>query len=177
MAVVFEESEMIFGQYPEQYFFHIEKSEQYKRNLEPNGVKTCEFILFRKQRGKGILCFVEAKRSLPEDMAAESEEKTLELHKKFVDEIVLKVKHSLQLYAAILLHKFSRDGISEKMQENNLEERELRIVIIVKKAKAEFLPIYADIFRKQLNAEMRVWKIQTIALLNEEQARKRKFVI
>lgn len=177
MAVAFIESEMMFGEYPDQYFFRIEQSGQYKGNLEAHGVKTCEFILFRKKRGKGLLCFVEAKRSLPEDMAAESEEAAIKLHRDFIEEIVLKVKHSLQLYSAILLHKYEQDGVSQELRKNNLKDREFRIVIIVKTARPERLPIYADIFRKELNAEMRVWRMQTIILLNEEQARKKKFIV
>jgi len=110
-------------------------------------------------------------------MAAGSEEAAIKLHRDFIEDIVLKVRHSLQLYSAILLHKYEQDGVTQELRKNNLKDRELRIVIIVKTARPECLPIYADIFRKELNAEMRIWKMQTVILLNEEQARKKKFVV
>ncbi len=43
--MIIEESGMQFGEYPDNAVFYIEKSPQYQKQLMPNGIKTCEFIL------------------------------------------------------------------------------------------------------------------------------------
>lgn len=52
MGVIIEESGLRFGEYDEDQVFQIEKSGQYAKNLCPNRIKSCEFIL---QRGKSSI--------------------------------------------------------------------------------------------------------------------------
>ena len=58
MAVIISESDMQFGEYDEEQVFQIDTCFQYIEKLKPNGIKSCEFILRRKDK----LHFVEAKQ-------------------------------------------------------------------------------------------------------------------
>lgn len=107
MGVVIEESGLRFGEYPEDQVFQIEACEQYTRSLRPNGIKTCEFIL---RRGKKLY-FFEAKSSCPRQVVRSIPENKKEEKKKaydeFINEIVLKMRHSLSLYGNILLKRYA----------------------------------------------------------------------
>ena len=112
---------MEFGEYKEKQVFRIEKSKQYTEKLRQQGVRCCEFILLRKNK----LYFVEAKQSYPNPInICFSEERKKQYHKD-VQEIVEKMRHSLELYASILLNKHSQEGIFDAMK--NMKELELKI--------------------------------------------------
>lgn len=49
--------------------------------------------------------------------------------------------------------------------------------LIVKSADRVWLDPFRDKFRKELSKEMRIWNIQEFFILNEEQARKKYFVL
>ena len=48
--IIIEESQMRFGEYPEEIVFHIEECDIYKKDLKPIGFKSCDLenqTLFR----------------------------------------------------------------------------------------------------------------------------------
>ena len=107
MGVIIRESGMEFGKYDVSQVFQIEASEQYTKSLRQNGIKSCEFIL---QKGSKLY-FIEAKSSCPRQILAgipsdEKEEKK-KAYDKYINEIVLKMRHSLSLYGNILLKRYS----------------------------------------------------------------------
>lgn len=67
MGIIISESDMQFGEYSKDQVFCMEDSIQYRKKLRPNGVKCCEFVLLRGKK----LCFVEAKKSCPNQITAE----------------------------------------------------------------------------------------------------------
>lgn len=171
MGVIIPESDMQFGEYNENQIFYIEDSEQYKQKLRQNGVRSCEFVLLRGNR----LCFVEAKKSCPNQITANSSnEKKIKYH-EYIQEIVEKMRHSLNLYANILMKRYSQDGVSEQMK--NVKDLDIRLVLVVKNAETVWLDPFRDKFRNELRKEMQIWKIPEFIILNEEQARKRRFII
>lgn len=91
--VVINESDMQFGDYPDDDIFNIEKSCFYKKRCLSNGVKTCEFILFKCDK----VYFVEAKTTSPCPMNNHGNVT------RYVEEIVQKMRDSLSIYISTLL--------------------------------------------------------------------------
>lgn len=173
MAVIISESDMQFGEYEEEQIFQLEKSSQYTKKLRPNGIKSCEFILRRDNK----LYFVEAKKSCPRQIeAGTSEEKRIK-YRKYIYDIVLKMRHSLALYSNILLERYDTEGMPELLRERNLSDLEIRLVLVVKNAEKGWLAPFQDVFRNELRDELRIWKIPGFSIINEEAARNKRFII
>lgn len=173
MAVVISESDMQFGKYTEEQVFHLEKSVQYTEKLMPNGIKSCEFILRREKK----LYFVEAKSSCPNQITAETSEEKKEKYKAYIQDIVLKMRHSLTLYSTILLQRREADGVSETLRQANMSDLQIILVLVVKNAEKKWLAPFQDVFRQELRNEIRLWEISSFIVINETTARDKKFII
>ena len=171
MGITICESDMQFGEYNENQVFHMEASEQYKKRLSPNGVKSCEFVLLRGKK----LYFIEAKKSCPNQIEADSSDEKKEKYHEYIQDIVEKMRHSLELYANILIKRYSQDGVPERMKD--AEDLDMRLVLIVKNAEAIWLDPFRYKIQKELKKEMRIWKIPDFIILNEEQARNNHFIL
>ena len=173
MTVVITESGMQFGKYTEEQVFPLEKSIQYTEKLMPNGIKSCEFILRRERK----LYFVEAKSTCPRQITAETSGEKKEKYKAYIQEIVLKMRHSLALYSNILLRRYVADGVSETLKQADMSDLQIILVLVVKKAEKEWLVPFQDVFKRELKDEMRIWKISDFIVINEATARARHFII
>ncbi len=171
MEIIIPESDMQFGKYSENQFFYMEDSEQYKEKLRQNGVRSCEFVLLRGNR----LCFIEAKKSCPHQITADSSNEKKKKYHEYIQEIVEKMRHSLELYANIVMKRYSQSGVPEQMQ--NVENLDMRLILVVKNAEPAWLDPFRDKFQKELKKEMQIWKIPDFIILNEEQARKKRFIL
>lgn len=169
MGIIIPESDMKFGEYKEKQVFQIEECVQYTEKLRQHEVRCCEFILLRSNK----LYFVEAKSSYPDPIGGIVKDE--KQYDKDIREIAEKMRHSLELYANILLNRYSQDGVSQEMK--NVKELEMRLILVIKNADRSWIDPLHDIFRKELNAEMRIWKIPDFIILNEEMARKKHFII
>lgn len=179
MGVIIEESGLRFGEYYENQVFQIETSPQYTNSLRPNGIKTCEFIL---QRGKKLY-FIEAKQSCPrqiiENIPQEEKEKKKKAYDEFIEEIVLKMRHSLSLYGNILLKRYSQDKVPKKLADPDLSNNLIYLVLVINPPEGEWEPEpeLQDDLRLHLKDEMRIWKIQSLAVITPQQAREKNFII
>lgn len=171
--VTISESDMRFGEYREEDVFYIEKCEQYKNNLMPNGVKSCEFVLKRAD----TLYFVEAKTSCPNQITADSTEEKRKKYNEYIAEITDKMRHSLSLYANILLKRHDAIGVPEALLETDLSEKSIKLVLVVKNAKTDWLIPLTDKLNKELKRESKIWKFADFYVINEERARQKHFVI
>ena len=108
-------------------------------------------------------------------MQRESSEEKRKKYNEYIQDIVTKMKHSLNLYANILMERYSIDDVPETMR--NLKDIDIRLVLIVKNAEIGWLIEYQNVFRRELQNEMRIWKIPDFLILNEEQARKKHFIL
>ena len=153
--VTISESDMRFGEYREEDVFYIEKCEQYQNNLMPNGVKSCEFVLKRAD----TLYFVEAKASCPNQITADSTEEKRKKYNEYIAEITDKMRHSLSLYANILLKRHDAIGVPEALLET------------------DWLIPLTDKLNKELKRESKIWKFADFYVINEERARQKHFVI
>ena len=98
-----------------------------------------------------------------------------EEYQEYIQEIVEKMRHSLNLYANIVLKRYSQDGMPDQLKD--AENLNMRLILIVKNAEIAWLDPFRDKFRKELRKEMRIWKIPDFIILNEEQARKKQFIL
>ena len=171
--VVIQESGMQFGEYPEEQVFHLEKSIPYTKNLMSNGIKSCEFILRRESK----LYFVEAKSSCPNQIKADTPEEKRKNYNAYIQEIATKMKHSLALYSNILFQRYKAEDLSELLRQTDLSGLKIILVLVVKNAKKEWLAPFQDVFRRELKDEIRIWKISSFIIINEEMARARHFII
>ncbi len=162
------ESEMHFGPYDEQDLFHIEKASLYKNLGE--GIKTVEFVL--RYREKSI-CFVEAKRSMPNaENRQETEEKT-EKFEAFYNAIAEKFLNSLQIYLAAVLKRYgSTEELGQQLQNPEiLKSTRLRFVLVVKTANESWLPGSCAELNTRILAVRKIWDAKVV-VLNEAMARK-----
>ena len=179
MGVIIEESGLRFGEYYEDQVFQIETSPQYTKSLRDNGIKSCEFIL---RKGKKLY-FFEAKQSCPRqivgDIPAGEKEKRTEAYNKFIEEIALKMRHSLALYGNILLKQYSQDKVPEKLADPDLSNTLIYLVLVINPQEGEWEPEpeLQDDLRLHLKDEMRIWKIQSLAVITPQQAREKNFII
>lgn len=171
--VIIDESGMRFGEYSEADVFHIEKSDQYKNGLLPNGVKCCEFILMRS----GDLCFVEAKSSCPNAILADTIEEKREKYNAYIDDIADKMRHTLALYANILLKRHEAAGVPDNLLETDLSSAKIKLVLVVKNSRSEWLMPLKDKLSKVLKSESKLWKLDDFYVINEETARRKRFVV
>lgn len=173
MAVIIPESDMQFGEYKEEQIFQLEKSIQYTEKLRPNGVKSCEFILRRDNK----LYFVEAKKSCPRQLLADTPDEKIAKYNEYIHDIALKMRHSLTLYSNILLERYTAEGVPALLREKNMSNLEIRLVLVVKNAEKEWLVPFQDVFRNVLRDELRIWKIPGFSIINEATARNKHFII
>lgn len=173
MSVTILESDMQFGEYTEEQVFHLEKSTQYVRKLRPNGIKSCEFILRRDSE----LFFVEAKSTCPKQIIADTPEEKRIKYNAYVQDIILKTRHSLTLYANILLQRYEADNVSELLRQTDMSGLKVVLVLVIKNAEKEWLIPFQDVFRRELKDEMRIWKIFSFIVINEEMARAKHFIV
>lgn len=173
MGVIIEESGMKFGEYTEEQVFRIEKCPQYTKRLLPNGIKICEFVLKRKNK----LLFVEAKTSCPNRLVADSSEEKAKKYQEYLEEITSKMKHSLMIYANILLNRYENAGLSTIMSNKDMKNIEILFVLVVKNAEKEWLVPFQEKFIKLLKHDMRIWGIKDFLILTEEEAIQKKLVM
>ena len=96
-------------------------------------------------------------------------------YQEYIQEIVEKMRHFLNLYANIVLKRYSQDGMPDQLKD--AENLNMRLILIVKNAEIAWLDPFRDKFRKELRKEMRIWKIPDFIILNEEQASKKQFIL
>lgn len=171
--VIINESDMRFGKYSEEDVFYIEKSDQYQNSLRGNGVKSCEFILKKAD----TLYFVEAKSSCPNQITADSSKEKREKYNEYIADIIDKMRHSLALYANILLKRHDATGIPNNFLETDLSAKQIKLVLVVKNAEEMWLIPLKEKLNKELKREAKIWKYTDFYVINEEQARKKCFVI
>ena len=179
MGVIIEESGLKFGKYHANQVFRIETSDQYTKSLRQNGIKTCEFILRRGRK----LYFFEAKQSCPRQVMKDISDNEVEEKKKrydeFIEEIVLKMRHSLSLYGNILLKRYSQDNVSENLTNSDLSNSLIYLILVINPGEGEWEPEpeLQDDLRLHLKDEMRLRKIQSLFVITSQQAREKHFII
>ena len=160
------ESGMPFGPYDESECFYVEKSDIYQRVRE--GVSMVEFCLLRKQTGKPVVWFVEAKSSAPNPNGTKFDDYTNQIKDKFVN--------ALALVMSMILKRHSVHGneFPDTFKSLSLSELEVRFVLVVREHPESWLPPLADALKRRLNATLKVWAFSpnSVVVLNDKMALK-----
>lgn len=173
--VSFIESGMNFGDYDKDKIFQFEKCISYQKLLRNNGVKICEFMLLMDKK----LIFVEAKSSCPSSETANGSHRartSYEKYEEYVDSIVQKMRNSVSFYASILLKRCSQDNMPFGLLMEDLSGLNIVLLLIVKNAGMEWLIPIRDDLKKRLTADMRIWNISNIVVINELTAKEKRLV-
>lgn len=92
-----EESEMTFGPFDEEFFFHIEKSEVFHGITEH--VKMVEFIINKEPEGINQIILIEAKQSSPHPA-------NLNDWDAYLTDLKEKFENGLHLFIALYLRRY-----------------------------------------------------------------------
>jgi len=161
-----DEQGIIFGDYNDADCFHIEKTDLYT-SLSGKGVKSVEFILHQPDNRK--LLFIEGKSTLPA-------KKSVDAFKKEISEISQKYMDSLQLACGIW---FGEHNNKVEVPENGANffryGEQIVFVLVIKNRKGNLIYI-ADMIKRQLQKEYRLWRFEVL-VLNEDDARKKQLVV
>lgn len=168
MLVRIIESGMTFGEYSSDDVFYIENSHRYKR-VRNKGVKICEFILKRQS----TLYFVEAKTTCPNQIIGNSSQDRKDKYNDYIKDVINKMKDSLALYANILFSRYESTGIPSRLLESNLSNISIRLLLVVKNAKKEWLIPLREKLESELKKDLCIWRIDKIFVINEEIARQK----
>lgn len=168
MARDIVESEMDFGPYEEQDLFHIEKASLYSNLGE--GIKTVEFVL---RRNENSICFVEAKKSMPNAENRQESKEKLEKFEAFYGAITEKFLNSLQIYLAAVLGRYgSTEELGQKLRNAEfLKNICFRFVLVVKTADEKWLPGACAELNARILATRKIWDARVV-VLNEAMAQK-----
>lgn len=176
--VQIQESGMVFGEYDERYFFHIERSVQYTERLCKNGIASCEFILRREKK----LYFIEAKSSCPRPpalcLSPQNESEQRQRYNEYIEGIVLKMRHSLALYGSILLKRHSQDGVPVELRNRNLSGQKIYLILVIN-TRDNWTPDPAlqEDLQLRLKSERMLWDIAGIFVLTPQKAVELRFII
>lgn len=98
---------------------------------------------------------------------------------EFIQEIVLKMRHSLSLYGNILLKRCPQDNIPKNLANPDLSNSLIYLVLVINPQEGEWVPEpeLQDDLRLHLKDEMRIWKIQSLVVITPQQAREKHFII
>jgi hypothetical protein len=167
----FMESGMDFS-FADEESFYIEKCGIYERQLRNNGISSVECIVLHHKK----ICFIEAKSSAP----SPDGEKGMPRFDEFLDEIRMKMEHSVQLCCAILhgvqpMDKAEKYKIGSELRKSMNGEPHIRFLLIVRKHKREWCMLLQEALRNKMTATVHLWKADVV-VLNEEKAKEYKLI-
>ena len=143
-------SDIMFGDFEDADFFHIEQADLYQRYMKPHGICSAEFLLIRSSSAiRGDKLFVvEAKKTLA---ARDSEE----FHKNLAN-IARQFMDSLQLAWGIWFGSHdSKVELPQSYAQLFKKGRSVTFVLVIKNRKEDMLYIADTLKNKHLRRERR----------------------
>ena len=177
MIITLSESGMNFGEYDENSVYQIEASELYQRELKPNGIKTCEFILVRNNK----LLFVEAKSSAP--MPPQGIHVSTDLvevkmkYNQYVQDIVAKMCDSLTTFASIVLDRHEKVTLPRQLNFSNFKQFKICFVLVIKSYDRQLASELKEKLNKEIRKDRSIWKIENFIVYTESMAQRMKLVL
>lgn len=167
--VTINESDMTFGPYGEDDFFHIEQS-QLRKNLE--AVKSVEFILLQKVKTKDKILFVEAKQSSPHP-ENEGDWNT------YIKGIQQKFENSLLLWIALNTGRHIEESCPDTHLSLKLNELLIQFVLVVKGHPPEWLDPLKNMLEKVLKPTAVSFNMGAapILVINDTIAKNKKLIL
>lgn len=174
MNIAVIESGMIFGFYPEDDFFWIEKSEAIKKINEKakkgEGVKISEFLRLEDSK----ISIVEAKTNPP---PIDNENPRLE---NFIEDVKMKFTNSLALFMAIYLGRHNHLELSDNFKKLQLSDVNFLLILVIKNCKKEESGKLQEKLQKALRPVLKIWNISlntpSVVVINEDKAKNLRLV-
>ncbi|WP_101908633.1 hypothetical protein [Marasmitruncus massiliensis] len=160
MKITIDESGLCFGEYEKSQLFHAEKSAAYISLGK--GVATVEFVLYKKDDN---IFMVEAKSSSPQP----SNQADFD---SFIDEIFIKVAHSIDLYFGLVLKRIhdSANDMPDCFKTADYSKANIKFVLVINGHRTEWLPPITDALTRKLKRQIKTWGLDVVAI-NHLQAR------
>jgi hypothetical protein len=153
------ESDMLFGEYPDDNFFRIENSDLHKS--VGKGIRAVEFVLLNKNE----LLFVEAKKSCPNAKNKDDNKVKKIKFEEYYSEITDKFLDSLNMFlSGITDFNEQQEGMGNKIKNKKLfSKSNIRFVLVIKDAKdVEWLAGPKAILDERLKKIRKIWKAEVI---------------
>jgi hypothetical protein len=169
-----DESGMKFNTGNQDYYFLIEKSKIYQRIKK--GIEIAEFLYLREYKGKRVIYIIEAKTSAPH---IDNEIRFPD----YIDEITNKFVNTFNIYLALILgrHKSAKDEMPEKLRTIDLCDVDFSFLLVINKAKKEWLPAINDAVNKQIRIfiKTKIWTMSStpVIVLNAELAKQKSIIL
>lgn len=155
-----KESGVSFAPFAPDNFFHMEKSDVYKKLGK--GYSTVEFLWVDAMKN---FIFVEAKSSSPRPDKTDHTD-----FDKYIDEISDKFQDSYQLFLASVLGRRKSENMGKEVRGFKADSSNIKFVLVIPTHKFDWLVALNDALKKQLRKTISIWNIE-IAVMNEELAR------
>ncbi len=178
MTVVIAESGMNFGPYEKTNFFHIEKSNTYKKIH--NEVRMAEFLLLRPERNEIII--IEAKTSAPNPHSHPGEGGKQHVLRKerfadYVTEIYEKLLNAMTLSVSLYLdrHNNGKAELPINISSLVINDVAFHLVLVIQTLEKEWLKDIQDGLQDRLRAATKTWPC-TVNVINQDDARRYKLI-
>jgi hypothetical protein len=157
MSVTIEESGLLFGEYDEEKFFHIEKSSIYKSFEDKTRV--VEFILYNKNNA---ILFVEAKSSSPKPG------NQVEFD-PYINEIYEKFSHSVDLFFSMVIKRTAdyKNEMPAYFKSADYSSVEIKLVLVINGHETGWLSPITTALHNKLKRKIKIWRLQLIVLNHE----------
>jgi hypothetical protein len=164
--VTIEESGMVFGPFPDDGCFHVERCRAYL--AVQSGVKIAEFVLLRDIRRVPTLLVVEAKSGFPDPQSGER-------FQCFIHEIQDKFRNTFAMVVAARLGRVgsARDELPPAVAGVDLASISALFVLVIHQKPKEWLPPLQDALAKELFPFAKTWRLSppAVIVVNDETAR------
>jgi len=165
--ITIKESNMIFGEFDQDFCFEIEKSATYKK-LQ-NYIKIADFLWLKPKKNKKQIWIIEAKESSPDP-------KNKEKFEQSINDICEKMINSLMLTLAMCLKRHSDwQELPLEFQKLDLTTIQFKCILVIKGHEEKWLPPLQDALKKQLQAPIKTFAldINGVVVINDEKAQKK----
>ncbi|WP_434708902.1 hypothetical protein J3P75_00075 [Pseudomonas sp. R1-1] len=167
MTVTIEESGMVFGPFPAQQLFPIEKSPLSRQMGD--GIKVTEFVLLRGRQGEAQEAwFIEAKSSAPRQTAL------------YIEDIRQKFTNSVQLTLAACLkrHLRSEEFLPGGFFELDLSSCAIKCILVINNFPREWMVGLRDALSKAMNSLTKTLGLKpgSVIVMNDQMARERRLI-
>ncbi|MFA7056374.1 MAG: hypothetical protein WC155_02280 [Candidatus Cloacimonadales bacterium] len=154
MSKIITESGMDFGPFDEDYLYEIERSDL----VERLNIKKVEFIVYYNK----ALMFLEAKSSSPQSKLNPINEQTN--FDDYIDEVTRKFANSINLFFSIRLGRY-KDKMGIKLNKITLSQANMKLILVIKNHKEEWLPPVSDALKIKLYGLIRSCNINPCNIL------------
>jgi len=155
------ESEMCFGEYPDERYYRIENSTVHK--LAGENIKSVEFIYYKDHD----LIFLEAKSTCPHPDSKGSEDKEkARKYEEYFSDITDKFVDSLNMFSALKLGKYDySDQVGQLIQKtSNFKRTTFVFILVIGKAEEGWLSGPKAELERRLLKINGIWKSRVLVL-------------